>query len=801
MQARISLKKSLPGRGRRSTAAPKVSTATENLFFRPAPLALAMALAVGGAGYWPQAVQAQAASRIQIAAQPLGSALHELARQAGLQLTATPDLLAGKTAPAVSGTLTAQQALNQLLAGSGLVANMNGNAVVIRPAPTKTPAPTGSAVNALPEVVVTAALDNSGTTEGTGSYTQTGPSGAATGLGLSLRETPQSVTVMTRQRMDDFKLETLTDVMEQTPGITVVRQGSHVGFQARGASVNLQTDGSRQRSSGYSYFTSTSFSLDNLIDIDRIEVLKGSNGLIAGQGSTGGTVNLIRKRPTREFQARAEASAGSWSNYGVQADISGPLNDSGTLRGRLAATLSDGKGFRDDEESKGRALFGTVELDLTPDTTLGAGLTYRQREERAISLWSSIPIYENDVYVGTRPRSTNMGGALSGYKQDSLNAFVRLEHRFANDWTSKVQVAHENIEIPEMLLYDAGEDITQATRYLDTKNKTSSLIIDVKGPLHLWGREHELLLGAGMYDNQSTFDSNNFGASKHDREQAYGYAAGHFCLAEPLKLITGLRVTRYKASDLTLYGSGGYNESGVLTPYAGLVLDVTRDISLYGSYASIFTPQTAQDEQGRTLDPQEGLSYELGTKGEFFDGRLNASIAHFWMRNDNVAEQTGGKTPGGADAYRAVMGASRRGYELELSGEVAHNWQMQGGYTMNSSSLSSASRYPKHQFKLGTTYRFSDATLQGLSAGIATRWQSKTSVTVASNGRSIEQPAYWLLDAMLRYQINDQLSVSANINNVLDKKYFSDVANASGYGLGYTWGTPRSFDIGVRYDF
>jgi outer membrane receptor for ferric coprogen and ferric-rhodotorulic acid len=146
---------------------------------------------------------------------------------------------------------------------------------------------------------------------------------------------------MTRQRMDDFKLETLTDVMEQTPGIAVYRQNNATDFQARGAKVNLQTDGMAQLSSGWYYLTSTMFSLDDMAEIDRIEVLKGSSGLVVGKGDYGATVNMIRKRPTREFQASVRANAGSWDTYRTQADVSGPLNEAGTVRGRLVASAMD----------------------------------------------------------------------------------------------------------------------------------------------------------------------------------------------------------------------------------------------------------------------------------------------------------------------------------------------------------------------------------------------------------------------------------------------------------------------------
>lgn len=162
------------------------------------------------------------------------------------------------------------------------------------------------------------------------------------------------------------------------------------------------------------------------------------------------------------------------------------------------------------------------------------------------------------------------------------------------------------------------------------------------------------------------------------------------------------------------------------------------------------------------------------------------------MKTDNVAELTGEAMPDGTSIYRSVSGVSRRGYELELSGELAHGWQAQGGYVMNSSSLSSASYVPKNQFKLGTTYQF-DGALSGLTTGLSTRWQSKTSAKV------LEQPSFWVIDLMARYRVNQHLSLNLNIKNALDKDYFAGIRDAG--RIQYTWGAPRSVNVGMRYDF
>lgn len=326
------------------------------------PVAQAVRLAVlgcalaAGAAHSAQPASASAASATaqsyQIAAGPLGRALAQVAAASGVALSFDPALTQGLSSPAVVGSFTPHEALRRLLAGSPLV-------LVQRPDGSyslqKQPAaPVSREEASLAEVQVTALVERSAETEGTGSYTQTGPSRTATGLGLSLRETPQSVSVMTRQRMDDFQLETLTEVLEQTPGIGVYRQNNATDFQARGSTVNLQVDGMAQLTNGWYFVTSTMYALDDMAEMDRVEVLKGSSGLVVGKGGYGATVNMVRKRPTREFQASMRANAGSWDTYRAQADVSGALNETGTLRGRVVASMTDAGSFRDHEKAAAR---------------------------------------------------------------------------------------------------------------------------------------------------------------------------------------------------------------------------------------------------------------------------------------------------------------------------------------------------------------------------------------------------------------------------------------------------------------
>jgi outer membrane receptor for ferric coprogen and ferric-rhodotorulic acid len=775
-------------------------------------LAVALALTLTAA---PAAVRAQeTAKTIDIQRRSLGDALLQLGQQTSLQFIYTSDLVRGIQAPAITGTMAPEEALRRLIEGTGIEYSRNGNTINLRRA--------GGATTLAP-VEVTGSFNPA--TEGTGAYTAVGPSRTATGFDLSLRETPQSVTVMTRQRMDDFNLYTLSDVLQQTPGVAVDRQGDAFNFTVRGSAVNMQVDGMRQKANGWFANSQTQFSLNDMVDIDRIEVLKGSSGLMSGDGSYGGIVNMIRKRPTAEFQASVGAAAASWDNYRADVDLGGPLNESGSIRGRLVAAATDGRSFIDDVKTNSQTLFATVDMDITANTLFNVGFTHRRREFWGAGSTSMIQAYTaSGEFLGMQPRSFNVGAPWSGYEQESNTVFSSLQHKFANGWVATLKGSYDRTENPRGKLgiwFTAEPEVVDYSWSRDYDNRNTSVALEVQGPFELFGRTHELRFGADSY--RTTTDSYSGNARRTNLGLDYSegggaipkidldavpmnnhsyfsskrrsvYAAGLFSLADPVKLIGGVRITDYDQFDDTpyAYSNNDLRERGVITPYGGLVVDVTKNVSVYGSYSSIFNAQNARDKQGNTIDPEEGITYEVGAKGEFFDNRLNVSIARFWMKTDNTAEETGEVRPDGEAIYRAVSGVMRRGYELEMSGELAAGWQVQGSYVMNSSSLSTSDTVPKYQFKLASSYRMPGA-LQNLTVGAAARWQSKA---VAG---PLEQSSFWLVDLMARYQVNKQLMIGANVNNLLDKKYMSGMRD---FGrVQYTWGAPRNFSVNMRYQF
>lgn len=768
----------------------------------------------------PAAQQASAESRqtYNIAAGSLAPALRSLASSANVLLTFQDEQTKGKNTAGINGNYTATDALTALLAGTGLQAvKLESGGYVLREVPR-------TDVGKLKTVQVKAnALGD--VTENTGSYTP-GTIATATRLVLTPRETPQSISVITRQEMEDFNITSIDKAMAHTPGISIVTQDSErTIYYARGFAINtFQYDGiPMERNSAYS----SGHSLSDMAIYDRVEVLKGATGLLTGIGDPGATINLVRKKPTQEVQGEMQLGAARWDSYRAQVDLGGALTSN--VRGRIVAAQQNKHSYQDGHESKVSVYYGIVEADLTPSTLLTVGADYQDNDPKRSS-WGGVPLFNSLGEFNNMPRDFNNGAIWSHWDQYTRSAFATLEHYFDNDWTTKLQLNHQiNGYDAEMAGAAAGnpDPITgSGVRLLGPtgyKGETKSDALDLyaSGPFSLLGRSHELVLGISaakrvwendlflrpldydqavpnFYDwSGNAVYPNSWrhrpGNDETTRENAV-YATTRFSIFDDLKLITGTRIVNFEREEV--------KESGLLVPYVGAVYDLNNTHSLYASYTTIFKPQSNRDESGRALDPLEGENYEVGTKSTFFNGRLNTSVALFQLDQDNFAELSGGLTPTGQPAYRGIEGVRTRGYEFEVSGNLTPNWSLHTGYShkvskQNSEKVSTLT--PEGQFTLFTNYKFSGS-WSGMTVGGGLRSQDKTwsDVTNPVLGKvKHTAESYWLVDVMAGYRFTDQLSGQLNISNLLDEKYYTIFDSYSTY----TWGEPRNLTLTLNYKF
>ena len=666
-------------------------------------------------------------------------------------------------------------------------------------------------------------------TENSGVYTP-GSIATATRLVLKPKETPQTISVITRQEMDDFNLNSIDDVMRHTPGVSVVTYDSErTEYYSRGFAIqNFQYDGiPMHRDSAYS----AGNTLSDMGIYDRIEVLKGATGLLTGVGDPGATINLIRKKPTKDFQGNVSLGLGSWNNYRGQIDLSGPLNETGSIRARGVAAYQDKESQLDRYERKTPVFYGILEADLSDNTLLTVGADYQDNKPKG-STWGGIPIYNSAGQFNKMPRGFNNGANWSNWEQYTRTIFSTLEHKFDNDWVAKIQLNHQINGYDAQLGAAAGGHPNPSTGTGvsmwagNYKGETKSDAADIyaTGPFQLFGREHELVVGASI--SESTWKNNGYSTPTDYKTSVDQYYQWNGNVAEPdwqkgnhwsnnettkqngfyltsrlnlhddLKVILGGRIANYKSEET--------KESGIFIPYVGAVYDLNDQYSVYASYSTIFKPQSAQDPNGKTLDPLEGENYEAGIKGEFFDGRLNASLAYYQLKQDNFAKEIPNVlTPSGGVASEALQGVKTKGAELEVTGEIRPGWNLHAGFNHKISKqdgIKQSTLTPENEFSLYTSYKLNQW-VEGLTIGGGARWQDKTwgDVTNPLYKDPVKHVVsdYWLFDAMANYEVNDQLSVSFNVNNLLDEKYYTIF---SWYST-YTWGEGRNYNLGLKYKF
>lgn len=830
-----------------SSSHPRSTRAARPFALHLHPLALAVHIGFGAAflvvpALMPAAqAQSPAPERsYDIPAGPLPATLTRFAGESGIFLSGAADLAQGLSSPGVQGRHTVQSGLAALLAGTGLETQQDAQGQYVLRKAAAASAESDPQGSVLPAVKVSAQSDRGAPTEGTRSYT--GGSGAvSTGLGLSLRETPQSVSVITRQRMVDQGLTQLTDVVNQTPGLYVSQSGN-VGsdsspIYSRGFSVdNYLIDGVKLLNSYSSIFQS-----QDMVLYDRAEIVRGATGLMNAAGSPGAAINLVRKRPTRAFQASARLDLGTWEYRRLEADVSTPLNASGSIRGRVVAAVQDAESYIDRFNEDRQVVFGVIEADLTPSTQVRFGASHQRHDSTGHSRGGR-PAFFSD---GTRTRwdrSDSAAAAWAYSERISTSYYAQIEHVLDNDWELRAGIARTITDSDELVGYTGGTP-NRATgagmniwaTHWAYKPKQDILDLSAKGPFELFGRKHDLAAGVtlarsvqkgdpsytnwshagwdGMIPNIYEWDgtvpvqpANPAVGDRDADERSYGvYASVRLRPTDALSVIAGARVSDWKRSQVSrTYATGvttstEREENGEVIPYAGLVVDFSEHWSAYLSYTTIFQPQNNKTVTGDYLDPLLGNSREVGIKGAFYDNRLNVGAAVYEIEEDNKPIAIPDTfAPDGSQAYVGLSGTKSRGLELEVSGELRPTWQVSASFARNMTQdrlgLRLSTNIPQNTVKLFTTVRLPQIG-NGLTVGGGVRWQSEIfSDNLGPLRVRFTQPAYAVVDLLARYPITPSVTASVNLFNTFDKVYYTTT------GSSY-YGAPRNLRAALDVKF
>lgn len=652
----------------------------------------------------------------------------------------------------------------------------------------------------------------------------------ATRLQLSPHETPQSISVVTRQQMDDFGLNSVNDVLNASTGVTVESvETDRTYYTARGFDItNFQVDGL-----GLPFTYGLQGGDLDTAAYERVEVLRGANGLMSSTGNPSATINFVRKRATADFQGSAALGLGRWDTRRFDLDLSGPLARDGRLRGRLVAADEEGDSHLDRYSHRKQLFYGVLEADLGDSTTLAVGAS-RQNNDADSPLWGALPLYYSDGTPTRYDRSTSTATDWAFWDIDDSRAFIELEQRLGGDWRLKASLNYRESEGDSELFYIYGTPeratglglYAYPSLYRDN-NRERYADVYASGGFDLGGRRHDLVFGVnwGAHDTRElSWYSADIGTALPDLAgwdgrypkpafDAYSqsalfdmirrsaYATARWNLSDRFKLITGANFTDIRSRGES-YGEPHAYEDSHTTPFVGAVLDLGQAYSLYASYGRIFNPQTERDIEQQVLDPITGSHLEAGIKAQWLDGRLNASAAVFRVKQDNTAESAG-FDPELATSYYAGVDAESTGYELEISGLLTPDWDLTAGWTQlrieGEHGEDVRTYVPRRTFRLFTSYRV--PLLPGLKLGASLRWQDDIHrdpgvVDSAGNPVRIRQDAYAVLGLMAHYDFSPRWSTTLNVDNASDRSYIPSLYWDQGY-----YAAPRNATLTVRYAF
>ncbi len=630
-----------------------------------------------------------------------------------------------------------------------------------------------------------------------------------------LTEIPQSVSVITRQEMDDRRPAQLEDAIAYTSGVVASPWGMDDRFDEcliRGFDLctsNLYRDGLNQRLIGYSGFKIEPYGME------RIEVLKGPASVLYGENDVGGLVNAVTKRPTSEPLREAFVSYGSFNTVETGIDLGGPIGDDDLWTYRFTGLYRDGGTPIDYTEND--RIYLAPALTWRPDDTTSLTILANYQSDRMMPGYS-VPVPGMSGYIGPEVSRDFFTGSRGFDRFDADHGSIgyQLSHEFDENWTVRqnIRYARQTTDYRQLYFGDyAGDNAVRPdghtiARTAYTVDETASMFTidnqlqyDASSDLI----DNKLLVGLD-YNRWNVDGVNRYGPGPdldildpdfsqpvpqpdidEDLEQTVGqlglYIQNQSKIADHLVVSLGVRQSWIENKiDDRLAGEKSVQRDDSLVKQAGIAYLFDNGFTPYASYAESFIVNLGQTRTGDNFAPSEGRQYEAGIKYEptFFTGSVTAAI--FDLRKSNVL------TTDPADSNFSVQTGEvlHRGFELETKAELDFGLSLTAAYTYLDAEITKSndgyagnrpSLVPKSTAALWANYTFDeDSGLAGFSAGAGVRY---IGASFGDEDNTIRVPSYTVADAALRYK-RDQWEAAINVTNLFDKKYFATCYTGEG---------------------
>ena len=683
-----------------------------------------------------------------IAAQPLSSALMQLGQQANVQILTASDTLAGLPCAGAHGRLSIQQALTQLLAGTNLTfETFDAQTVIVRergfvPGVSYESALTG-AVPSVPIVTSLATMSVAGTTLGDVGF-KADKTRAATRSETALTDVPQSVSVVTRDLIDAQQAVTVADIVRNVAGVNYVDGfGGPPLFRIRGFNVgNGLTDG---LPNGVARIED----LPPLIGVERVEVLKGPEAIL-GESSVdnnfGGSVNVVLKRPQADPVHELSFSFARYDGARLGIDLAWPLGATSAWTYRWVASGNDTgrspQGYR-----------GQRSVYLAPSLAWQGATT--QLIFGAEYIDNRIPVADHSVLLGDSLETSTPLDVLPGNANDhaafrTTRGYYSLTHQLDGDWqiTSRGQYVQQRSSGADWSFLD-----TQLTGYANAQAQAYhyadafyTMQNDIGGSIEQGWLTHHFLFGidyartregnatdpgslvvsrpieVDLLSNFSLPSARLQTQTTQEATQSLGgawsnntglFLQDQLALGSQWDVLAALRRTSYQLTSHDLLGRQQDLHKSQWIPKLGVVYKPWRDVSFYASSATGFQTDSLVGQDGQPLPPSVSRQIEVGSKIELFDQRARLTTAVYRIKLDHSVDLVSPTPP-----FFAVPGPGQtnRGFEAELSGEVARGLDISTSVTVatiHNDDGTPATASPRRQGSLWLSYHFQREALQG----------------------------------------------------------------------------------------
>ncbi|WP_044272426.1 TonB-dependent siderophore receptor [Pseudomonas fluorescens] len=650
-------------------------------------------------------------------------------------------------------------------------------------------------------------------------------SASATRTDTAIHETPQSISVVSKDVVEDLGATRLQDALDYAGGVGRANNFGGQGlttFTVRGFTTGEFYRNGFPINRGYP-------NMPDANTIERLEVLRGPATMLYGRGDPGGTFNVVSKQPLAERTVTLGSQLNDQGMKRGTLDASGPLDEEGRLAYRLNVVGEGGDTFRDHVETERYGVTPVITWQATDDTKVtfeGDFMRNNHPLDRGLTRFPN--------QRGTPSRDTFWGDKDAGKLHNDNNmAQLRFEHALNDNWTLgggfqwlDGSLKGNAIEAngPGSLGAD-GRTLQRNFNYRKLEWTDKDYQLNLTGHFSTGGFDHTLLTGIEYedYDYKSIIQRSSavagtypidifdpvYGQTRpaltrtptHDKENLKTYAAfvqDQVALTERLKVLAGARFERFEHDYQNYVGKSWQAADNAVTPRVGVIYDLTDTVAVYADAARSFKPNTGASREGGGFAPEKGKSYEMGIKWEALDRQLSVDAAIYQIEKKNVLT-----TDPVDNTFSVAAGQVRsRGFDLNVAGNLTPEWRVIGGYAYvdaevtRDNTLRSGTRLmniPRNSFSLLNVYEFQDGALKGLGLGVGGKYVDQRAGQTANTAFSMD--AYTVVDLLGYYKVNERVRLNLDVKNLFNREY-----EEGAFGNIYAYpGAPRTVQVGIAY--